>query len=59
MTGVSPLIPVGRLLTLREEFHNVATKPHESPAVKRRAEVLREVLDELIDRREKEFGANG
>jgi hypothetical protein len=52
-------IPIGQILVMREEFATVAAKPNEPPAMKRRAQILKELLDELIHRREKDLGANG
>lgn len=52
-------VPIGHILILRDEFATISNKQHEAPAIRRRAQIVRELLDELIDRREKEVGANG
>jgi len=51
-------VPIGQLLVLREGCSSMAKSKHESPIVIRRASLLRDALDELIERREKEGAVN-
>ena len=47
-------VAVGQILVLRAEFEKVAADANEKAGVARRAALLVRVLDELIERREKE-----
>ena len=52
-------VPVGEILARREEFEAVIYDPDAAVGVVKRARQMVFLLDELIDRREKERGARG
>lgn len=46
------LVPVGQILVMQEEFREVAAKPHQPQGLVRRAELMIQLLEEVLVRRE-------
>jgi hypothetical protein len=49
-------ISVGQILLLRDGFRNVAEDPQKAVGSRKHARTLVQLLDELIERREREAG---